>query len=33
VLHDGIVKWEISSGEATQEKILLIAVGDKKNGG
>jgi ribose transport system ATP-binding protein len=28
VLHDGVVKGEISSHEATQEKILLIAVGE-----
>ena len=28
VLHDGAVKGEIPSGEATQEKILLKAVGD-----
>jgi ribose transport system ATP-binding protein len=32
VLHDGVVKGEILSREATQEKILLIAVGESQSG-
>jgi len=32
VMHDGAVKGEIPSGEATQEKILLKAVGESQSG-